>query len=173
MGDMNCSVLVKLSKPSSKGKLMKKYVIGAVLATLVATPALANKTRVSDTIVYDVTQTVTKKIPQTEQICQIVEVPIYGEAGVNTEGAIVGGLIGGILGNQIGKGGGKEAATGIGAMTGAIIGSKNGEKQIVGYRQENRCQNKTTYTYQTNEVYSHSVVEFYYNGRLYKKQFKK
>ena len=147
---------------------MKKYVIGAVLATLVATPALANKTRV-----YDVTQTVTKKVPQTEQICQTVEVPIYGNSGPNTEGAIVGGLIGGLLGNQIGKGGGKEAATGIGAMTGAIIGSKNGEKQIVGYRQENRCQNRTTYSYETNEVYSHSVVEFYYNGRFYKKKFKK
>jgi uncharacterized protein YcfJ len=147
---------------------MNKTIIGVVLATLVATPALADKTRV-----YDVTKTITKKVPHTEQICQVVEVPIYGNAGVNTEGAIVGGLIGGILGNQIGKGGGKEAATGIGAMTGAIIGSKNGQKQIIGYRQENRCQNQTTYTYETNEVYSYSVVEFYYNGRLYKERFQR
>lgn len=147
---------------------MKQYLLSAVLVTLVATPALADKTRV-----YDITRTVTKKIPQTEQTCQIVEVPIYGDSGVNTEGAIVGGIIGGILGNQFGKGSGKEAATGIGALSGAIIGGKNGQKNIVGYRQENRCQNVTTYSYETNEVYSHSVVEFYYNGRLYKQKFQK
>src|SRR6056300_897727 len=147
---------------------MNKTIIGVVLATLVATPALADKTRV-----YDVTKTITKKIPQTEQICQVVEVPIYGNAGVNTEGAIVGGLIGGILGNQIGKGGGKEAATGVGAMAGAIIGGKNGEKEVVGYRQETRCQNKTTYTTETKEVYSHSVVTFYHEGRMYRVKFNK
>ena len=147
---------------------MKNVLIGAILATLVSTPAFANKTRV-----YDVTQTVTKKVPQTEQICQTVEVPIYGNSSSDTGGAIVGGLIGGILGNQFGSGSGKEAATGVGAITGAIIGSGSGQKKIVGYRQENQCQNRTTYSYETNEVYSHSIVEFYYNGRLYKKKFQK
>lgn len=150
---------------------MKKLVIGAVLATLVATPVLAEKTRVNN--VYDITRTVTKKIPNTETICKTVEVPIYGKGGMDTEGAIIGGLIGGVLGNQIGKGGGKDAATGIGAMTGAIIGGKGGNQQIVGYRQEQRCENHTTYTYETNEVYSHSVIEFYYNGRYYKESFQK
>src|SRR6056300_701207 len=144
---------------------MKTYVIGVVLATLVATPALAEKARVTN--VFDVTQTVTKKIPNTETFCSVVEVPIYGQKKFNQGDAIVGGLIGGILGNQIGKGGGKEAATGVGAMAGAIIGGKNGEQQIIGYRQETRCQNKTTYTTETKEVYSHSVVTFYHEGRMY------
>lgn len=172
MGDMNCSVLVKLSKPSSKGKLMKKYVIGAVLATLVATPALANKQRVTN--VEDIYKTVTRNIPQTEQVCNLVEVPIYGEKKFDQGSAIVGGLIGGILGNQVGGGSGKEAATGVGAMAGAIIGGKNGGKQeIIGYRQETRCQNKTTYTTETKEVYSHSVVTFYHEGRMYRVKFNK
>ena len=151
---------------------MKTYVIGVVLATLVATPALAEKARVTN--VFDVTQTVTKKIPHTETICSVVEVPIYGQKQFNQGDAIVGGLIGGILGNQIGKGGGKDAATGVGAMAGAIIGGTNGGKQqIVGYRQEERCKNQTTYSYETNEVYSHSVVEFQHNGRTYKLKFQK
>jgi len=150
---------------------MNKTIIGVVLATLVATPALAEKVRVNN--VYDVTKTVTKKVPHTEQVCQVVEVPIYGNSGVNTEGAIVGGIIGGVIGNQFGNGSGKEAMTGIGALSGAIIGGKNGQKQIIGYRQENRCQNTTTYTYESNEVYQYSVVEFWYNGKLYKQTFQR
>ena len=149
---------------------MNKYVIGVVLASLVATPALADKT---NTTVYDVTRTVTKKIPHTEQVCQTVEVPIYGNSGVNTEGAIIGGLLGGVIGNQFGNGSGKEAMTGIGALSGAIIGGKNGQKQIIGYRQEQRCQNQTTYSYETTEVYSHSFAEFNYNGRRYQLKFQK
>ena len=150
---------------------MKNVIMGVALSVAIATPALADKQRVTD--VQDFYKTVTRNIPHTEQICQIVEVPIYGNKGVDTGGAIVGGLIGGIIGNQIGKGVGKEAATGIGAMTGAIIGGKNGEKEIVGYRQENRCQNKTTYTTETNEVYSHSVVTFWHEGRMYRVKFDK
>ena len=150
---------------------MKNLIMGVALSVAVATPALADKQRVTD--VQDFYKTVTRNIPQTEQVCNLVEVPIYGDKKFDQGGAIVGGLIGGILGNQIGKGGGKEAATGIGAMTGAIIGGKNGEKEIVGYRQENRCQNKTTYTTETNEVYSHSVVTFWHEGRMYRVKFDK
>lgn len=151
---------------------MKNYILGAALAILVASPAFAEKARVTN--VFDVTQTVTKKIPHTETICSVVEVPIYGQKKFDQGNAIVGGLIGGIIGNQIGKGGGKEAATGVGAMAGAIIGGNNGGKQdIVGYRQEERCKNQTTYSYESSEVYSHSVVEFQHNGRTYKLKFQK
>ena len=150
---------------------MKKIIVATALATLVSAPAFAEKQRVTD--VEDIYKTVTRNIPQTEQVCNLVEVPIYGEKKFDQGGAIVGGLIGGILGNQIGKGGGKEAATGVGAMAGAIIGGKNGEKEVVGYRQETRCQNKTTYTTETKEVYSHSVVTFYHEGRMYRVKFNK
>ena len=154
-----------------KGKTMKKVMVATAVALMVSTPALADKQRVTD--VEDIYKTVTRNIPQTEQVCNLVEVPIYGEKKFDQGSAIVGGLIGGILGNQIGKGGGKEAATGVGAMAGAIIGGKNGEQQIVGYRQETRCQNKTTYTTETKEVYSHSVVTFYHEGRMYRVKFNK
>ena len=150
---------------------MKNVIMGVALSVAIATPALADKQRVTD--VEDIYKTVTRNIPQTEQVCNLVEVPIYGEKKFDQGSAIVGGLIGGILGNQIGKGGGKEAATGVGAMAGAIIGGKNGEKEVVGYRQETRCQNKTTYTTETKEVYSHSVVTFYHEGRMYRVKFNK
>ena len=154
-----------------KGKDMKKVMVATAVALMVSTPALADKQRVTD--VEDIYKTVTRNIPQTEQVCNLVEVPIYGEKKFDQGGAIVGGLIGGLLGNQVGGGSGKEAATGVGAMAGAIIGGKNGEKEIVGYRQETRCQNKTTYTTETKEVYSHSVVTFYHEGRMYRVKFNK
>ena len=64
-------------------------------------------------------------------------------------GAIVGGLAGGILGNQIGGGSGKTAATIGGAILGGVVGNNVEDRtnansgttgQIVGYRQEQRCQ---------------------------------
>lgn len=147
---------------------MKKQVISAVVATLIATPVFASE----KVKVTDVTKTVTRQIPHTEQICNIVEVPIYGQQTMDTEGAIVGGIIGGVIGNQIGKGGGRDAATGIGAIAGAVIGGKK-DGGVVGYRQEQRCHNQTTYTQQSEVIYSHSVASFYHEGKFYQVKFQK
>lgn len=150
---------------------MKKTMLGIAVASMISAPVFAAE----NVKVTDYTKTITKQIPHTEQVCQIVDIPIYGETGgASTSDMIVGGIIGGVIGNQIGKGGGKNAATGIGAMTGAIIANNNKKsQQIIGYRQEQRCSNNTTYTTQTNEVYSHSVIEFYENGRYYSLRFNK
>lgn len=155
--------------------MMKKALLSLSLV-LVTTAAQADKVRVDsyvDASVRDVYKTVTKNIPNTEQICNLVDVPIYGDKKMNTEGAIVGGIIGGIIGNQIGKGGGKEAATGVGAMTGAIIGGQSKEQEIVGYRQEQRCRTRTTYTTTQKQVYSHSEITFVENGQTYTLRFQR
>ena len=152
---------------------MKKTMLGIAVASMISAPVFAAE----NVKVTDYTKTITKQIPHTEQVCQVVDIPIYGETGgASTSDMIVGGIIGGVIGNQIGKGGGKNAATGIGAMTGAIIGNnnaKNRNQQIVGYRQEQRCSNNTTYTTETYEVYSHSVIIFYEDGKRYALRFTK
>lgn len=151
---------------------MKHTITALTISTFVLFGNTANAGTVNGTTVDHYT-TKTKNIPHTERVCKNVEVPIYGKKEMDTEGAIIGGLIGGVIGNQIGKGGGKEAATGVGALTGAIIGGKGGKEQIVGYRQEQRCSDKVTYTTQTEEVYSHSTITFWDNGKKYHLSFKK
>lgn len=140
---------------------MKIFAILGTALALVSTPALAEQVNAT---IQDHFRTVTKQIPQTEKVCNFVEVPIYGQETFDQGGAIVGGIIGGVIGNQIGKGSGNDVATGVGAMTGAIIGGKK-EGGIVGYRQEERCQLVTTYSTVKEEVYSHSTVTWKQNGR--------
>ena len=147
---------------------MKKMLAIGLLASM-TTPAFA-----ADVKVQDFTKTVTKNIPHTETVCNVVEVPIYGST---SNGASAGDVLGGmIIGGLLGKGvTGNDKGAAAGAVIGGMVSAdkKQGNQQIVGYRQENRCQNKTTYTTQSNEVYSHSVVEFFHEGRFYRVQFNK
>lgn len=122
--------------------------------------------------VQDQYKTVTKQIPHTQRICTTVDVPIYGNVGSGASGADV--LTGMILGGLIGKGvTNKDNGAAAGAVLGGVIAAdkKQGSQQIVGYKQEQRCNNQTTYTTETREVYSHSVVTFYHEGRQYRVRF--
>ena len=118
--------------------------------------------------VQDHYRTVTNKTPY--QQCYEVEVPVYGEVGGSKPEDIIGGaIIGGIIGNQIGDSKGNGAA---GAVIGGLIGNSAGKKQgVVGYRKETRCETK--YNYSTEEVYSHSTITFYDNGRKYTLKYNK
>ena len=150
---------------------MKKLAIaGAILLSTTATASFAETTKA---VVTDHYRTIERTIPYDEKVCNTVDVPIYGNSQMNQEGAILGGIIGGILGNQVGKGSGKEAATGVGALTGAIIGGKGGQRDIIGYKQETRCQIKTTYSTKSESVYDYSTVTFTDDGRKFVVRFKK
>ena len=152
---------------------MKNFFYASVVTVLLSGASYAGASDNVDGKVTDVYQTITRSVPSTERVCYDVEVPIYGQKKFDQGGAIIGGLLGGFIGNQFGSGSGKDAMTGIGAMTGAIAGGQSNEKQIVGYRQENRCEKKTTYTEKTETVYSHSIIKFYRNGVPYTLRFQK
>ena len=102
--------------------------------------------------------------PYTVEVCKDVQVPYGNKKEFDQGGAIIGGLIGGVIGNQFGKGGGKEAATGVGAITGAIIGG-NQDKGPAGYTTKTVCNKETRYKEKTKQVYSHSTITFWSNGR--------
>jgi uncharacterized protein YcfJ len=165
-------------KVKLKGIVMKNINKVGIVAGLVAlgitgsASAQQPNTAYPDAIVYDNYKIVSKKIPHTEQVCETTKVPIYGEDKMDTDGAILGGIIGGVIGNQIGKGTGKQAATGVGALIGAIQGGK-GDKKIVGYQNVQQCYNNTTYTHKTENVYKNSTVEFEFEGKIYRLNFKK
>ena len=121
----------------------------------------------------DVYRTVTRQIPHTETHCYEVEVPIYGQVGTGpkAEDIIGGAIIGGIIGNNIK---GEENGGAAGAVIGGLLGSTRGNKEgVIGYRKEDRCEKKTTYSTESKEVYSHSEVTFYDNGRRYTLKYNK
>jgi uncharacterized protein YcfJ len=149
---------------------MKKTFVIITLLLLIGSPALA----ADNAKVQDFYKTITKQIPITTQVCRTVEVPIYEATTTFDEnGAVIGGVVGGVVGNQVGKGRGKQAATGIGAIVGAIVGGKKQQNNIVGYRQEQHCDNQTTYNTETYEEYDYSTVEFTENGKTYRLRFNK
>ena len=155
---------------------MKKIVL-AVAAIALTSPALA-KDEVKDVIVYDHTKTMLVKSPTTERVCQNMNVPIYGtttQQGNASAGALVGMLLGAAGGKAV-TGNDKGAA--LGAIMGGLVGADKGaqpkQKQtVVGHRQELVCNDVTTISEQYVDVYSHSTIRFYVNGRRYVLQFQK
>lgn len=147
---------------------MKNLLLGSTIMLLTSTGAFAESSKAT---VEDHYKTVIEQTPYKVEVCKDVQVPVNSKKEMDTDGAILGGIIGGVIGNQFGKGDGKTAMTGIGAMTGAIIGgTKEGKPD---YRWERRCTIETRYQEEKKEVYSHSTVKFYYEGKLVKLNFSK
>ena len=145
---------------------MKHLVATAIIVAATASPALAETTQAT---VRDHFKTVIEQQPYRVEVCKDVQVPQKNE--MNTEGAIIGGIIGGVIGNQFGKGDGKDAMTGIGALSGAIIGGQ--DKGPRNYTTQRQCQIETRYEETQREVYSHSTVTFYADGRKQTLKFSK
>ena len=103
-------------------------------------------------------------VPQYRTDCKIVEVPIYGgRKQASTADAFVGAIIGGAIGNQFGGGSGKDAAAVLGAIVGAdVANKKGGQNQIIGYRQEQVCNNVTFY--ETQEQLKNYTITYEWNG---------
>jgi len=103
-------------------------------------------------------------VPQYRTDCRMNEVPIYGRSGqASTGDTVFGAIIGGALGNQVGGGSGKDAMTVLGAIIGAdVANKKGGQQQIIGYRQEQTCNNVTFY--ETQEELKNYTIRYEWNG---------
>lgn len=146
-----------------------------LLVTFLLTSAAAADT-VSATI-QDHYRSVTESIPTTRNVCQNVEVPIYGTQSTNNAGggALLGMIIGGVIGDAISDGNG--GATAGGAIIGGVIGAdraqNNTQQVITGYRTERQCTEVTSYTDVTRNVYSHSTISFVSDGERVTLRFNK
>ena len=116
--------------------------------------------------VKDHYKTIIEQNPYRVEVCK--DVRIQGQA--STGDTLFGALIGGAIGNQFGGGKGKDAATILGAIVGADVANKNGKKPGGTQRQ---CQVETRYEETQREVYSHSTVTFYNDGKQYNVKFQK
>ena len=107
------------------------------------------------TDVETLTNSFTRKTPRDERICQIEEVPVYGESQGSSElgSMIIGGLIGSAVGNKLSDNNGAGSA---GAVAGALLGRERAKQttkagDVVGYRQQEVCK--------TNRIVQEEVIE--------------
>ena len=138
------------------------------VALLMAVPAMAQSIQGD---VQDHYRTITKRIPVTQQYCQDVQVPIHGERSNGSTGGVV---LGGIVGNALGAATGITDARTLGTVIGMVAGNEmSRQDQVSGYRIEQRCNNVVSYQTESREVYSHSTITFFMNGRTYTATFQK
>lgn len=138
----------------------------AIIAICLSASVVAASEVPTDVRVYDHTKTIRVNEPYEEVRCSPVEVPIYsnqkGDAG---GGALMGMIVGGLLGKGVT---GDDGGAAAGAVLGGIIGAdkaQNGTNQIIGYKQVDQCETKVFNRITTQEVYSHSTIRFYLNGK--------
>jgi|TARA_B110000858_G_C17802609_1_gene476105 uncharacterized protein YcfJ len=102
---------------------------------------------------------------QPKQVCNNVEVPIYGRTGGGDAGG--GALLGMILGGLGGKAvTGKDKGAAVGAVIGGIVGANNaqqGQRIVTGYRNERQC--ITQNSYHTVQVINEYDVTYNIDGR--------
>lgn len=137
---------------------MKKLMLTAVIGLTMCSPALADSVNGQVTDHY---KTVIQQTPYSVEICRDVTV-----SGDKTGDALTGAIIGGIIGNNVTKNVDNGAA--VGALLGGIIGHKN-SKATGGTRTQ--CQTETRYEEVSKEVYSHSIMTFWYGGKHHRVKF--
>jgi len=145
-----------------------KYLI-ATAAILAASTASAEVSKVK---IFDHTKTVTQSVPVSETRCQDVKVPIYQQGGNASGGdVILGAILGGLIG---GTASGKDSGAAIGALGGAIVANESAKgPKVTGYEIQRQCSDVTVYQNSNVEVYSHSTIRFYLNGKRYVVPFQK
>ena len=103
----------------------------------------------------------TIKQPYQDCYMQTYRQRVSGDGSATNE--LFGGLIGGALGNQLGKGSGKKVMTVAGALLGASI-ANDAER---GFKTVNKQVCETKYTRSTDKRFSHYLVRYKYNDRVY------
>jgi len=147
-----------------------------ITTALIASSASAEKITAN---IEDVFATVIESTPYTRQVCQNVEVPIYGTVtrqGSASGSDVLGGMI---IGGLLGKGvTGKDDGAAAGAVLGGIIAADKANKPktetvITGYKTERQCENLTEYKDVNKKVYDYSIITWTVDGITYQTTFVK
>lgn len=148
-----------------------------IVSALIASSASAEKITAN---IEDVFATVIESTPYTRQVCQNVEVPIYGTVTRQGSGATGGDVLGGmIIGGLLGKGvTGKDNGAAAGAVLGGIIAADKASKPktetvITGYKTERQCENVTEYKDVNKKVYDYTIITWTVDGVTYQTTFVK
>lgn len=155
---------------------MKQLLMTAGVVALTSTSAMAETPK--NVRVFDHTKTITQQIPTTERQCFQQKKPVYStykQQGDAAGGALLGMILGGVIGKGVtGDDGGAAAGAVVGGLIGADKGSKpRTQREIIGYELVETCENVTLYYDQKTEVYSHSTIRFFVNGKRYVLEFQR
>ena len=132
--------------------LLKKLLLtSAIVSFTMAGNGLAQAQTVQDHYKNVIVQK-----PYTVQVCT------QGNGKSDLTNLLEGAIIGGAIGNNIP---GEDGGGAMGAIIGGLLNSENNKGQ--------QCRTETRYDEEYQNVYSHSTVTFYYNGRQYTLRFNK
>ena len=143
-----------------------------LLVTTALFAATSVSAEVSNIKIFDHNKTVTQSVPISERRCQDVQVPIYQQGGQASGGdVLLGAILGGLIG---GTASGKDSGAAIGALGGAIVANESAKgAQVTGYEIQRQCSDVVVYQNSNVEVYSHSTIRFYLDGKRYVVPFQK
>jgi uncharacterized protein YcfJ len=116
-----------------------------------------------DNKILDRYKTIIKQKPYTVEVCK--EVAVSGDKTADT---LMGAIIGGAIGNNVTKNVDNGGA--VGALLGGMIANQN--SGATGGT-KTQCQKETRYEEEQHEIYSHSIIIFWYEGKKYSLQFNK
>jgi uncharacterized protein YcfJ len=139
---------------------MKHLAITFLVISMFAFPTFADEANAN---ISDHYKTVIEQTPYKVEVCRDVTV-----SGDKTADTLTGAIIGGVIGNNVTKNVDNGAA--VGALLGGII-AHNNSKATGGTRTQ--CQVETRYEELQREVYSHSTITFYYEGKKQTLNFRK
>lgn len=132
--------------------LLKKLLLtSAIVSFTMAGNGLAQAQTVQDHY-----KNIIIKKPYSVQVCT------QGNGKSDLTNLLEGAIIGGAIGNNIP---GEDGGGAMGAIIGGLLNSENNKGQ--------QCRTETRYDEEYQNVYSHSTVTFYYNGRQYTLRFNK
>jgi uncharacterized protein YcfJ len=139
-----------------------KLFTAAVMLIATTLPSYADTVRATISSIQPIYHNITTRTPS--NICQNVEVPIYGtvqSGGASGGDVLTGMIIGGLLGKGVT---GKDNGAAAGAVIGGIISADNkrSKQVITGYRVESQCH--TTYVNSTQRQLKHYKIWFTWNG---------
>ena len=139
-----------------------KLFTAAVMLIATTLPSYADTVRATITNIQPIYHNTTIRTPS--NICQDVEVPVYGtvqSGGASGGDVLTGMIIGGLLGKGVS---GNDKGAAAGAVLGGIISADNkrSKQVITGYRLERQCH--TTYINETQRQLKHYKIRFTWNG---------
>ena len=115
-----------------------------------------------DRNIHDHFKQVIEQKPYHVEVCRNVSM-----SGDKTGDTLGGAIIGGILGKALT---GNDDGAKIGALFGGIVGHNESNK-VAGTKRV--CKTEIRYKEEVRTIYSHSHIEFWYEGRKYNLKFKK
>ena len=140
----------------------KQKILGVGVGLLMVTTAQASDVRVTGTHIHHHYKDIYKRTPVDVKVCYDKQT-----SGDKTGDTLGGAILGGILGKALT---GNDDGAAIGAIFGGIVGHNESNK-VAGTRRV--CKTEIRYKEEVRTIYSHSHIEFWYEGRKYNLKFKK